>query len=198
MTRTDFTVIMLYLEAAVARPVPVATLEVYYDLLGDLPADVLQAAVTRAAMDHRFASLPLPGELRELADEIMHPGQLSAAEAWNLASTAALRIGWPMLALCIQGKSTPSRITKEFAKLPKDVIKAIQFFGVSEFCGARTDFMRSQWLKIYETIARREQRQRMLPPGLRTVLANLGDNWALPAGPGRPALTYEKDNGQSQ
>jgi hypothetical protein len=190
ITRADFTAIMMYLEAAVGKPIPAATLEVYYDLLGDYSAEVLSAAVKRAVLDSRYdyPTVPPVGVIRELADSITNPGEPSPAEAWGLARRAA----------CQVDPDIPGSVDKVLSELPAIVAKAMRCFGVGSLCYGKTEVVRRQWLDIYEQLARSEKRQRLLPAGLRTLITNLAGNLALSDAELSLALTHEKTNAQTK
>src|SRR5262245_23608434 len=91
MTRAEFSAVMTYVSLAIGKRLTADTLEVYFDLLGDLPAAALQTAARRVLLEHRWATFPSPAELREAATATLR-GEitgLSAAEAWRIAWAVA-------------------------------------------------------------------------------------------------------------
>src|SRR5262245_36499204 len=71
MNRQDFLAISAFLSAGVGKPMPPQQLEVYYDLLRDLPTPAVQQAARRALQEGQYPVIPPIGVLRRLALEIV-------------------------------------------------------------------------------------------------------------------------------
>src|SRR5262249_28732759 len=84
VTREEFAEVCAYLAAAIARPIPRAQAEVYFDLLGDLPAPVLRAAARQALAASAYPRRPRVGVVRRLAVEQLQDDLPPAAEAYRL------------------------------------------------------------------------------------------------------------------
>lgn len=85
MTREEFGPIVLYLSSAVNREIPREQAEVYYDLLGDLPAAAVRAAVRRAFLESAYPTVPPVGTLRRLAILAMHPRETATQNVARIA-----------------------------------------------------------------------------------------------------------------
>lgn len=157
MTRPEFAQIIAYLTAGCGKPLADAALEVYFDLLGDLPFDAMKLAAQRVLLEHRWATFPSIAELREAATATMR-GQvaaLSPAEAWALAWDAAGRID----------PEQEGSAERGLRDLPPLVVEAIRAFGLPALCYGQepVGVVRAQFTKIYEQLAAREQRTALLP-----------------------------------
>ena len=166
MTTTDFATSMAYLAAGCGRPLTAEAAEVYFDLLGDLPARALQIAVKRALLESSFTSFPSVGTLRKLATEALQgTDKLPVAmEAWEQVSAAVRRFG-------LSGQD------RALKSLPPVVARTARAVGWQCLCDARLenlDVLRAHFLKAYDAVAGREQREALLPPPLKAVLAQIG------------------------
>lgn len=168
--RVEFAAVMAYLGAACDRQVTREQAEVYFDLLGDLPLPVLQAAARRAVLESQYPTLPPVGVLRRLAVEAADAEPVKdAQEAVDLVRRAVSRYGY-------------NRVGEALATLPPVVSKAVEAFGWRRLCYS-TDgaIIWAQFRDSYEALAGRERRQRLLPEPLKRQLAAL-------AGEGKPGL----------
>lgn len=173
MTKKEFLPIMGFLEAATQKPLSKASVDVYFDLLGDLPADVLQIAARRVALAHVWATFPSAAELRQAASETQRGAVsvLSPAEAWELAWRAVGRIDLDI----------PGSVEKHTAKLPPLVLDAMQAFGIPALVAGKepVGVVRGQFFKVFEQLAAREERLALLPAPLQKQIASKRP--ALPA-----------------
>lgn len=176
MKSLEFAEVMAYISAATTKPLSPEAAEVYYDLLGDLPAEVLRVAAKRVVLEHRWATFPSVAELREAASETMR-GQvkeLSPAEAWDLA--------WGAVAyMDPEQEGSVARVT---AGLPPLVVETMQAFGVPALCYGKepVGVIRGQFLKMFEQLAARDRRMALLPASLKHAIASIGSiQPALPA-----------------
>jgi hypothetical protein len=82
----EFARVMRYLQASVGmvgdRQPPPEQVQVYFDLLGHWPFDVLMQAAQRAIAEHRYPNLPPVGLVAQHAQAILNPPAL-VAEAWR-------------------------------------------------------------------------------------------------------------------
>ncbi len=168
MTRPDFANVMAYIAAALQKPVSAESVEVYFDLLHDLPLPVLQLAAKRVVLQHKWATFPSVAELREAAAETMAGvvKDLSPAEAWALAWKAACRID----------PEQDGSVERACKGLPLLVCEAMRSFGVNALVYGREPIgvVRGQWMKIYEQLQARTQRERLLPAALKEQVAAIG------------------------
>lgn len=177
MTREEFTRILAYVAAAIGKPLAEdrdeadARAEVYWDLLGDLQADVLRIAAKRAVLEHPWASFPTPAELRGAAAETMlgEVKALSAGEAWGLAWRAACQID----------TEQDLSVARGILRLPPIVIEAMVLYGIPALCAAKPDVARAHFMKIFDGVASRHRRYALLPAPLKDDIAAVGANCML-------------------
>jgi hypothetical protein len=167
MTRQEFVPIMAYIAAAIGKPFAAESAEVYFDLLGDLPVEVLQTAARRVVLQHKWATFPSVAELREAAVEtaLGSVAGMPPAEAWKLAWAAACKID-------VEQDESAKRAT---AGLPGAVIEAMQEFGLVALTQASPAYARPQFLKIYEAILAKERREALLPASVKRQIASIGE-----------------------
>lgn len=168
MSRREFAEVMAYLSAACGKPMPSEAAEVYFDLLGDLPVEVLRIAAKRVALSHPWATFPSVAELREAGAETMRGKsvELSAAEAWRIAWSTAGRIDLDVIGSC----------DRAMASVPPLVAEAMQSFGIAALCYGKepVGVVRAQFVKFFEQLAAREKRVALLPPALRESIQLIG------------------------
>lgn len=180
MTRLEFGIEMNYIQCAIGVEFRDGQLDVYFDCLGDLPADVFQVAVRRVLMEHRWHTFPSIAELREAAVSVMQ-GEvtpLSGAEAWELAWRAVGRID-----LDVDGS-----VQRATRNLPPLVVDAMNCLGVANLVGGNdpVPVVRAQFVKAFEQLAQRRQREALLPASTRAAITEMGQR-EIPA-PVRLAL----------
>ena len=165
MTRTDFASVMAYLCSATGLEMPREQAEVYYDLLQDLPLDVLQLAVKRVILEHPWRTIPSVAEIRQAAADTMQSqiSQLSAEEAWGLAWKAAAKTD-------PEQDGSLQRATKG---LPPLVVEAMRAFGLPNLITSRPAFARPEFMKTYEALAGRKRRLALLPEKLKAQIVNV-------------------------
>src|SRR5687767_8170266 len=87
MTREEFAQVTAYIALACGKDLSPEAHEVYFDLLGDLPAEVAQTAARRVMLEHRWPTFPSIAEIRAAAIDTARGqvAELSEAEAWAMA-----------------------------------------------------------------------------------------------------------------
>lgn len=155
-------VIALLESATGAPPTPADRVAVYYDLLADLPLSLLQAAAKRAALVHRFPSLPPAGSIRSEARKL-EASDPSPTAAWELAVAAVRKYGI-------------RRPVTGLKSLPPAVERAARAVGWEVLCDARREdtLVRHQFLTTYDAQARSDQREAELPAPLRVLSEGIG------------------------
>lgn len=175
MNRIEFAQCMAYLGAAIGKQLPTESVEVYFDLLGDLPKEVLQTAAKRVVLEHKWATFPSVAEIREAAAETMmgEKKRLSPSEAWELAWEATKKIDPD-----IEGS-----LQRHTENLPALVIEAMRVFGIVSLVRGKEpiSITRSQFLKVYEQLQERESRLNLLPQKVKDSIEKIGRDYkALP------------------
>src|SRR5579859_1583821 len=162
MTREEFTAIMLFLVASVGKEMTEPTINVYFDLLGDLPYNSLLAAVKLTLLENTYPTIPTVGKLREAAVRVMQGNAPTAIEAWGMAIAAVGRFG-------LSGKR------KALECLPTPVARAVEYFGWRSLCDStEPEISRAQFVKAYDALATREHRTALMPPAVRELLESVG------------------------
>lgn len=169
MERVEFAKIMVVLGAGVGKEPTSHQIEVYFDLLGDLPVDALRFAAKQALLESSYPVIPAVGILRRLAVESMTPRALCPMEAWELVRTAIRHYGY-------------MREREGLASLPPTVAKAARAIGWQSICDSENpETVRAQFRQAYEPIATDHARLAALPAQMRDKLDELrGDPAALP------------------
>ncbi|HWG42514.1 MAG TPA: hypothetical protein VN688_06970, partial [Gemmataceae bacterium] len=162
MTRQEFAAVMAYVGAGCGKTLGEDALKVYYDLLSDLPLDVLQLAAKRALLESHYPVFPPVGVLRKLAAEIMRPPAMPALEAWGVLQRAIDRYG----------DDNPQQ---GLDALPEPIRAVAEQFGWRQLCRCNeTEILRAQFSKAYDTAQARERATWLLPVGVRQAVAELG------------------------
>jgi hypothetical protein len=170
VTREEFGRVIAYITAGTSKTLSPDSLEVYFDLLGDLRFEVLLAAAKRVMLEHPWATFPSVAELREAAVGALRGkiSGLSPAEAWDKAWAAAARIDPE-----VEG-SFDRAIAK--TKVPPLVVEAMRAFGIYSLCCGQdpVSVMRGQFMKIYEQLAARDERLALMPPSVKQAIESVG------------------------
>jgi hypothetical protein len=168
MTRPEFVKAMAYLTAGCGKSLEPVSLEVYFDLLGDLPFDAFQTAVKRVLLRHKYATFPTVAELREAAAQTARGevAPLPPAEAWALAWRAAARTD----------PEIDGSFDRAATRLPPLVRRAIEAYGLNALCYGSEPLtvVRAQFLRVYEQLAAGEAARELLPAATRREIEACG------------------------
>jgi hypothetical protein len=118
-----------------------------------------------AALKRLMVGSPFPPSIHDLRKqiyEVQHPDTVDAATAWGLVADAIRWYGW----YDAQGGMT---------SLPERVRKVVHAIGWRELCEGKADINRAQFMRMYETVSKREQELQMLPASLKEDIKRLGD-----------------------
>jgi len=161
MTRTEFSKLMAFVTAAVDKPVARPTIDAYFEMLKDLSYDLAAAAVKKIIATDEYPTLPTIGKIRQAAAEIGRGHILSAPEAWGLVLKAVHNYGY-------------YREAEALASLPEHVAEVVRWMGFQTICmSEKISVDRGQFLRMYEVHQKREQEQALLPPAIKTLIADL-------------------------
>src|SRR5262249_9799575 len=141
MTREEFAVVMALLASATGKAIDDKQAEVYFELLGDLPAEALRFAAKRALLESAYPVLPPVGVLRKLAVEATNgcDREPTPDEAWNIVRRAIRDFGY--------------RHQEEgIESLPAGPIRrAVQCLGWQSLCDStEPEICRAQFRKAFE------------------------------------------------
>lgn len=177
MTRLEFVEVMGRIAVAIQKPLMSGmTLEVYFDLLNDLPIDALRAGAKRVLLEHQWSTFPTVAELRKASVESScgTVAAMTAGEAWGLASKAVARIDMEI----------PHTVAKAMAGLPPLVVRAMQAYGLASLVHGKEPLgvVRAQFERIFSGLAEAEAKRALLPQSLVQAIEQQGRREPL-AGP---------------
>lgn len=168
MTTAEFQNLIETIELATGCPIDrdpmrgAKRTQIYFDLLKDIPLAALRTGVERLLAERKWASFPQSAEIRELAVASMH-GEVQAMtweEAWEMAGKTVR-------------KFSERKQVEGLASLPPTVAGALRAFGWQRMCDMRPDEIGTavaQFRDIFNNLALREQKLKMLPAGAKAAL----------------------------
>jgi hypothetical protein len=168
MTKAEFLVIMAFLEAGCGKGIGEAAVEVYYQLLQDLPAAAFKAAAIQALAESQYPTFPPVGVLRRIAVELCSDNVPLPVEAWGQVRSAIVRYGY----------NGWLRAKKELHPLAATAAECI---GWRSLCDStEPEISRAQFVKAYESLAARDRRLVLMPPAVKRISEGLAASMALP------------------
>ena len=167
--KNDFARIMAYITAGTQKQLPDASLEVYYDLLGDLPPEALMLAAKRSVLEHKYATFPPVALLREMATDSIRGEvrRMSAADAWAIAMRAMNRCDVDVV-------GSRERSFKDVPPLVMQAIDAFGFMAMYNMPSSAIETARAQFRGIFESLDDRERKVGLLPAPLQKALVSIG------------------------
>lgn len=183
MTKKEFMVIVKGLKSVYSDPKFLEgkdAIEVWYDLLCDLPYSVLSAATQKYMMQEKFP--PTIAGLREKAAEITAPvhEDMSELEAWSLVRKALGNSAYNAEAefdklpeLCQKAVGNPANL-REMALMDIDTVNSVE---------------QSHFIRNYRTALDRKRTDAQISPDVRRLIAGLRMD-------GVPAITERMEVGQ--
>jgi hypothetical protein len=145
--------------AACQKEMPVSQIEVYFELLNDIPANILRPAVLRALAESDQNFIPAVGMLRRLAAE----AQFGVIPSWGTEWERVLRSVRKL------GRDRQSEAFEFLGPLTARITGQIGWETIcnSETIGVQMAMFRS----LYEASAQHETNQRRLAVELRPVVS---------------------------
>lgn len=154
MTKLEFLQCMAYIGAGVQKAIPAESVDVYFELLGDLTVEQLRIGCRAVMLNHTIATFPTVAEIRTAALEASKPDDFSGGEAWSIAWKAAGRID----------PEVDGSAARALAKIPPLIAKCMRLFGINSLCYAdKISVARAQFLEIYRAEVTKERKQAALP-----------------------------------
>ncbi len=133
--------------------------QVWHEMLGDLDYGIASLAIKKLILESTFP--PSIAEVRKAVVEIQTPEQTNGAQAWGEVVRAIRRYGYYDPDGAIQSKSNRTA-------------RVVQMIGWREIClSEEPGVVRGQFLKMYQQVAEREQKMRLLPQSLRDEIQKL-------------------------
>ncbi len=162
MTKTETVKLLAVISAAFPNTqVTEATVALWHELLGDVDLNLALVAVKKLLLESPYP--PTIADIRKRAVEIMTPlkDQVDAAEAWGEVEKAIRLYGYYSEA-------------EALASMSPRVAKVVRYIGWREIClSEEPGVVRGQFLKMYQQVAEREQKEKLLPQGLRNEIQRL-------------------------
>jgi hypothetical protein len=165
MRRAEWTSIYGLLCVGCGKTLLPEAIEVYFDLLEDLPYPAMVQAAKAVLIEHPWATFPSIAELRAAGVDAANGSiaKITAGEAWQLAWSAAMKID----------PEVEGAMQRHTAGMPPLVLRAMKAMGIIALCGGNepVSVLRAQFVKIFEALAERERRIELLPPKVAAAIA---------------------------
>jgi len=137
------------------------TAQLWYNMLSDIPYEIAEKALMKVLTTAKY--FPTVAEIREAIVEIVEPKTMSAAEAWGEVEKKIRWYGYYRGAEALENMSP-------------QVAKVVRYIGWREIClSEEPAVIRAQFMKMYQQVAEREQKERLLPQGLRDDIKRIAD-----------------------
>ena len=158
MTKKDLSKIFAFLTALYPNiQVKQGTLAAWYEVIGDLNADVAKAALVEVLSTQRIPCMPAVGAVRESAAKILGHAAPLPADAWALVREAIRR-------------DMPAE------RLHPAIQRAVRGMGGLDGIGyaeVPIGVLQTQFMRLYEPLAQDEQTQAQLPESVREFMAGV-------------------------
>ena len=170
MTKKEMVVILAILKEAYKDfQVTETRTSLWYDLLGDLNFKVVQVAVKKLILQSPY--VPTISDIRKQIVEIMHP-VINAVEGYGEVRRAIKEYGSDNVYEALESMSPLTR-------------KVCGYIGWQNIClSEEPSVIRGQFLRMYSELKEKEQRDLLLPEGLKKEILELteGKKLALKGG----------------
>jgi hypothetical protein len=162
-TRDEFATCMALLSGGIGRPMSEEQASTWFLILGDVPAEPLQAAVLRWLRETESGFFPPAATILRMVVEHSDGRLLSADEAFTQFLAAKRRFDPFRQAVQFMGALNPL--------VRQTVLACGGPRWAADLLTEDRQIYAGQFRKAYETIAAREDRQRRLPESLRPRIA---------------------------
>ena len=133
---------------------------IWYELLGDLDFKIVKIAVEKLIIQSPY--VPAISDIRKAVVEIMHPS-IDATEAYGEVRRAIKEYGYDYAPEAFGSMSPLTR-------------KVCEYIGWQNIClSEEPSVIRGQFLKMYEQLREREQKEMLLPEGLKKEMLALSE-----------------------
>lgn len=137
---------------------------IWYELLGDLDFKIVKTAVEKLILQSPY--VPAISDIRKQVVEIMHPG-IDAAEAYGEVRRAIREYGH-------------DRAFEAFGSMSPITSKVCEYMGWWNICiSEEPEIIRGQFLKMYAQLQEREEKEMLLPQGLKEEILALSESKKL-------------------
>ena len=133
-------------------------INIWYDLLKDLDFKITQIAIEKLISESTFP--PTIADIRKQVIEIIHP-VIDAAEAYGEVRKAIKEYGYDNAYEALKSMSPLTR-------------KVCEYIGWQNIClSEEPSVVRGQFLRMYEQLREKEQKEMLLPEGLKEQIKAL-------------------------
>lgn len=170
MTKGEVAKILAVLAAAFPKlEVDDLKVHVWHEMLSDIDYAVANIAIKKLLLESPYP--PSIADIRKRAVEILTPEEekIDAAEAWGEVERAMRFYGYYREAEALESMS------------PR-VAKVARWMGWRDIClSEEPGVVRGQFLKMYQQVTEREQKEKLLPERLKADIKMLSERFTLPA-----------------
>lgn len=139
----------------------------WHNLLKDISYEVANIAIQKHILESPF--VPTIADIRKAATEIMTPEEqkIDAATAWGEVTRA----------ISIYGFYRPE---EALASMSPITARVVRFMNWQELCLSENQGVtRGQFIKMFESVSKRESQDKLLPPAIKQQIAEIGDNMRM-------------------
>lgn len=139
-------------------------IELWADLIGDIPFPIAQAALKKVMLTSEFP--PTVAQIRKAAVDITISKEsiLDAGKAWGEVQKAISKWGWP----------EPEKAYAMMSPLTQQVAKQLNW---NEICKCEEPgVIRGQFMRMYDNLKHRVEQERLLPEGFKQKIQLIADN----------------------
>lgn len=141
------------------------TAKLWYQMLKDIPYEIVEKAVFKILATAKF--FPTVSEILEVVADITNPEADTAAKAWGEVEKAIGHYGHRREAEALESMS------------PRTA-KVVKYMGWRDIClSTELGVARGQFLKMYQQVAEREQKERVLPENLKADIRRLSASMSV-------------------
>ena len=137
------------------------TAKLWYQMLKDIPYKIAEQAMFKILATAKF--FPTVSEILEAIADITNPEQDTAAKAWGEVEKAIRFYG-------------SYREKEALESMSPRTAKVVEYMGWRDIClGEEIGVVRGQFLKMYQQVSEREQKERVLPENLKADIKRLSE-----------------------
>lgn len=160
-------------------------------VLSDIPADAIDAAITRCLCERVYPTLPAPGEIRQLAVKWMSGESIAPDQAFDLLMKTVRQIGYSIAPDCVRAKD----------RLGPSIWMVVERLGGWQACcditGGNRETFRAQFRDAWNRLVVQVETRLRLPKGVapkyvqpHELVENFAEAMGLPND--KPAATMKE------
>lgn len=141
------------------------TAMLWYQMLKDIPYEIAKKALLKVLTTAKF--FPTVSEILEAIADITNPETDTAAKAWGEVEKAIRHYG-------------SYREKEALESMSSRTAKVVEYMGWRDIClGEEIGVVRGQFLKMYQQVSEREQKERVLPESLKADIKRLSASMSV-------------------